>query len=287
MSYIKFNHVFLGLMALSFLSAFVFPRKITERVQTQVNRFFTPVSWPMSHLAARIERMFPERVRDEGSPGNPRPSDQVYRENSELRQVVASLSGQLERLRQREAEREKLGQISDLCTRFSVAGADPGTRGTILLSGSGVEQLKEGMPVLYSGGVVGRIARDGSGQVQLVTDNGFKALVAIFAQFVNKSNGTTEYQPIGDRVIVRPDGEGAMVVVNSPADAIKAAGLRVGDGVFLDQNRDWPVAMEGARLGSVVSINPSRTGGFVDIKIAPDRELKRLPEVMVMNKEKG
>ena len=51
MSYLKFNHLFVGLMLLSALSAFVLHPDITNPARAQVQNLFAPVAWPVRSFA--------------------------------------------------------------------------------------------------------------------------------------------------------------------------------------------------------------------------------------------
>jgi hypothetical protein len=290
MSYLRFNQVFFALMAIAFLSAFVLPLRITERTKGQVQDIFAPVAWPASHLVGwTLDRIVPAQLRDDGSPKGPRPNLEVYAENERLRIQVANLTGQVQRLQEREAERATLGDVRDMCTRLSVFGTDSGPRQTLLLDASSFDGLREGMPVLYTGGIVGRISRVGVGgaQVLLLTDRQ-STLTAVFARFVQQPNsGVPDFQRLaGDPVLVKGAGNGTMFIENVAKKTVDEVGIRLQDWLILS-DRDWPLALDRYRIGFVADIVPSRSPGFVDIRVSPDQNLLKLRDVMVMNKEKG
>src|SRR5947199_248959 len=102
---LRFNHVFLGLMLLSGLSAFVIPQKYSDRVRN-IQGVFAPVARPISALAGWAHgRIAPEKVSDK------RQDEDIRRENDELRVALASVEGQLEALRKLNSDRELLGRI--------------------------------------------------------------------------------------------------------------------------------------------------------------------------------
>jgi hypothetical protein len=282
MPYLRFNQVFFGLMALSFLSAFVITRTISERAQGHIQVLFEPVARPASALAGwALDRFHHTPIRDDGSPDHPRSSAEIYAENDRLRVEVANLVGLVQRLQEREAERATLGDVSALCTRFNVMGADPSNRQVLLLSGSGAGGLREGMAVLNSNGIVGRISRVTvkAAQVTVLSDRLSKRLTAVFARFGDPSFKS------GEPFLVTGAGDGTMASEIRESD-VKGIGVRLNDWVVLN-DRDWPLALNNYRIGYVLSITPSRHPGFVDVRIAPAQDLMRLRDVMVMNKEEG
>jgi cell shape-determining protein MreC len=286
MSYLRFNHVFIGLMLLSFLSAFMIAPAATDRLRAQVQNIFAPVALPVNRFAALITARFSHsQPRDDGSPAKPRTPNELILENEQLRTQIASMQGQIALLQQRDAERAKFGDLRDFCTPFAVIGADGGVRNSLMLSGSSIDGLQIGMPVLYAGGLAGRISRVGVGGAQalLVTDPQCK-LTVVFARFGKKTDGTTEFRRLStEAVLVQGSGAGILI---SRLMARTAADLEVklGDWVVLS-DRDWPPQLDGYRIGYVAAITPSRDPGFMDVKIQPEQNLMNLREVMVMNKE--
>ncbi|HVT87801.1 MAG TPA: rod shape-determining protein MreC [Tepidisphaeraceae bacterium] len=287
MSYLRFNHVFFGLMTLALLAAFVFSPTASQRVQGQVQGIFAPVAWPLSKIGAWAHnRVAPRQVVDDGSPSSPRSSDELRRENEDLRISLRNLRGQLERLAELETQRSMVGDARPFCTPFSVVGSDAGHRDSLLLSGSSLAGLREGMPVLSAGGIVGRLSAVGVGgaRVRLVSDPGFR-FEARFARLVRQPDGTLDFPLLpGESQVVDGRGDGVMMMRITEKEKI-AADLRKDDWIVLS-DRDWPLVLTNYRVGRVDSILPTRDPGFVQIIIKPDQNLEQLEEVMVMNKEK-
>jgi hypothetical protein len=288
MFHLRFNHVFFGLMLLSFLSAYVFSPRVTDRPRAHVQNIFAPVAKPANAIGGWIHRKIsPPQVRDDGSPAHPRSEVEVLQENQRLRIQIANQQAIITQFQEREADRAKLGDLRDLCTPFSVIGGDSGMRDSLMIGATSLDGVREGMPVLYTGGIAGRISRSGvaGSQVLLVTDPQSK-LTAAFARFIKKSDGTPDFQRLAnDQILFTGTGNGAMTarITEQFANDIK---LRLEDWVVLS-DRDWLREIQGTRIGRVISIAPSKTPLFVDVRIVPDSDLMSLREVMVMNKAKG
>src|SRR5262245_14612482 len=289
MSYLRFNHVFFSLMLLALLSAFVFSPKATDRVKGRVSNVFAPVAWPTNHLVAwGKQKIFGRYLRDDGSPHHARNTAELIDENRELRIALGNLKGQLERSVEDKAQRDAVGTAKQFCTPFSVIGSDSGARDTIMLSGSSFDGLREGMKVLYSGGVVGHLVRVGVGEarVMLVTDKQFN-VTACFARVVRSADNKVDF------VILSPEprilygaGNGEMIMPDVPVKIIEEIGVRENDWLVLNDH-SWEKVLAGYRIGYITKIKPSKSPSFRDIVICPDQPLTALHEVMVMNKEKG
>ncbi len=286
MSYLRFNHVFFALMMLALVSGFILKPHVSDRARAQVQNIFAPVARPANKLGGWAHtKLVGDSLRDDGSPKHPRTSAELLIENQQLRIELANLRGRAERLLETQADRAKLGDVAGLCSPFSVIGGDSGPRDSLLLGGSSFDRLLLATPVLYTGGIAGRISRVGVGgaQVLLVTDRQSK-LTAAFARFVKKPDGAPDFQRLAaDAVLVEGAGGGALMVRNLAEAKIKEVGLRLDDWLVLS-DRDWPLALDGYRIGRVVAIVPSRAPGFADLRIVPDQNLMALREVMVMNR---
>jgi hypothetical protein len=288
MSRIRFNHVFIALVLGSAISAFVLPVRVTDRLRAPVQILFAPVSRPV-HVAAAgvLDRISPERIVDEGTVGGVRrEAEDVVTENQQLRLAVASLTGQLEELKRINADREALGDVRQLCMPVPVAGGDAGGRESLLLQRTG-SPLRAGMPVLYSGGIAGRLehAGAGGGRVRLVTDRGFR-MTGSFGRFITTGDGRVEFVRIATpQPLVEGIGNGQMRIRNLPLEQVRSASLAAGDWLVLS-DPDWPANLDGYRIGRVEVITAaSDAPGFADVRLRPERELLRLREVMVMNRE--
>src|SRR5689334_4300722 len=193
MSQIRFNHVFSGLLTLSLISAFALPARLTNPVRSNVQNIFAPVAVPIRKLAAFVHgRVVPEKpVDDARLDGTTRGMKEVLEENNQLRQSVASLSGQLEELQRINADRAMIGQdLRKLCLPVTAMGGDSGKGQSLPLLATSLDGIREGMPVLYPGGVAGQVERVGLGgaQVKLVTDKSFR-VTCVFKRFVKQENG--------------------------------------------------------------------------------------------------
>ena len=109
MSHLRFNHVFFALMSLAALSAAFSPR-VSEKAQGQLQTLFIPVARPMYAFGGwSHERLSPPKLRDDGSPHQPRDVREVVRENADLRTQILTVTAELERLKELTADRSKLG----------------------------------------------------------------------------------------------------------------------------------------------------------------------------------
>jgi cell shape-determining protein MreC len=289
MSYIKFNHVFAGLMLLSALSAFVLNPNVTNPARAQVQNLFAPVAWPTRALAGWVHDKIRGRAVIDVTTGSAqvaRGDDQIRRQNSELLQMVSSLAAQLEELKQRDAERGKLGDRRELCTPFAVFGGDSGVRESLQIQGSSFQHIAVGMPVLYPNGVVGQVSRAGAAgaSVRLITDAGF-CVSASFVSFRKTADDRTQYVPSKlPQTVLEGVGNGVMVSRMLNLKDVKELELKVGDYAVVD-DADWPPGARGWWLGRVTSVSARRDAPMLaDIRVEPLGDLSQLREVMVMNK---
>ncbi len=187
---IRLNHVFLLLMLLSAVSAFVLPPGCTTPVQSTFGGIFTPASRPARALAAAIDsRIHRNPPVDDDSPANPRPTQTVYDENHELRAALTSLQLKFDVLSRLNADRQAVGDIRTLCEPATVTGTEAsGLRESLLVTPS--SSFSEKQPVVHGTDVVGWIAGAGltSAQVRLITDPGF-SVTAKIGRFVKDPTG--------------------------------------------------------------------------------------------------
>src|ERR1041385_2713963 len=119
MSQIRFNQVFVGLLCLSFASAFFIPANFNDPLRC-VQKLFSPVAWPARKIASAARNRFdPPKSMDR------RTETDVKTENGQLRTLVLNLSGQLDEIRRVNKEFDNLGPLRPFCTRFHVIGNDP------------------------------------------------------------------------------------------------------------------------------------------------------------------
>src|ERR1043165_2616752 len=128
MSEIRFNHVFVCLIALSILTAFVINPRYTNRVRN-VQAVFAPVAAP----TRRIASVFHERYGRAQDEDDRRAGADVRAENERLRTAMLSLSGQLEELKRINADRNQVGDLRPLCSPVKVIGSDTGTRESLVV----------------------------------------------------------------------------------------------------------------------------------------------------------
>lgn len=288
MSHLKFNHVFFALMGLALVSAFVFSPSSNKRAQAQVANIFAPVAWPANRIAGWArERLMGRSSRDDGSPNNPRTAPEVLAENMALRISNASLQAQLDQVLERESTWAQLGEVRSYCTAFSVIGGDSGSRESLMLYGTSLNSLAEGMPVIYSSGLVGRLIRVGLGEarVLLITDPQSK-IIASFARPTRHPDGKVTLESLSREArLVEGAGTNELVMRDVPERFVQDIGLRIDDWVVLSDS-EWPALLRGYRLGAIYSIENAKTPSFALIRIRPDQRLSSLREVMVVNKVK-
>jgi len=292
MSYLRFQHVFVGLMGLSAVGAFIIPPRYAAKFQPQIQTIFAPVSRPVWRVAAWATNRLSPDIND------PRATQDIREENQRLRAELSRLLTQLDELNRRDLAMGELGQKRDLCRLAKVIGADAGGRESLAIAGSTFDGLKEEQYVLCAGGLVGQIQRAGAAgaQVRLITDPAFHIRV-LFKRFVPGSD-PPRYVDVGTPVALAEGVGGGMMVVRGLSLSAIGRGrdlkplggqaeplLDQGDvAVLVDP--ECPPALKGEMVGHVVTIGHRHDAQlFAEIRLQPDVNLKRLPEVMVMTKE--
>lgn len=282
----RFNHVFAALMLLALLSATLLPTGAPDRLRGLLQGVFTPLARPLSLLAGAVAARFaPPPPIDPGSPARPRLAEDVYTENEHLRLLVASLEGQLQALRKVNAERERVGSVRRFCIPVKVVGGDTAGRAVLHLASGTLAGIAVGQPVLHPGGIVGSISRAGVGgsSVRLLIDREMRVAGA-FARFALDEDGQTRFRrlPIEPAVAVGT-GRGDLVVTTMRMKDVEDARLKAGSDWFVLEDRAWPMALQGYRIGVVQSIVAKRDAPlFAEVRIAPDGNPLQLSEVQVM-----
>jgi cell shape-determining protein MreC len=281
MSWVRFNHVFVALLVLSALCAFVIPERYTAKAQPQLQGLFYPVAKPARALSAaisgRVSKPDPTDTRDAAT---------LREENAELRQELEARLRELEEMRLREGERAKLGRLRDLCTPVKVVGGDTAaSREGLMLQGSTIEGLKQGQVVLVPAGIVGKIDRPpglAGAQVRLITDRG----VRVGAYFGRLDTKTNRVEPLRTSPpLIEGTGDGAMRCATMlTMEEVEAVKLRAGDWVLLD-DRDWDERVHYRPIGKIVRVEKKASSPlYADIRIEPMTNLTQLNEVMVLSK---
>jgi len=286
MSHIRFNHIFLALMFLAALAAFVLPTWVSRPAQAHLQFLFTPIAKPTRALAGWIHGKFaPQRAHDDGSLNQPRSPDEILRENLDLRMQLATITAQLDQLKELNADRQRLGPLRERCTPVGVSAYDSGARESLMLGSGSQSGLRQDQPVLSSDGIVGRLTDVSltTSRVQLITDKGVRVKVS-FARFEKNAEGHTTFSVITYPTCVAVAmGSKQMSVTNQPWKELKDA-IKPNDWAVLDDT-DWPKAIMNYRVARVTEVVPqSGTPGFGEIKLETTVDLPLLPEVMVLTK---
>lgn len=283
---VRFQPVFTSLMGLAALSAFVIPGRFTDRAVPQFQMLFAPVAWPARGLAAWATG----RAGGVDLPPDGRPGFAIRAENDQLIQENIWLRQHLEELQRLNGEREKLGDLRSLCTPIKVVGNDAGVRESLAVAGSSLDGMKDGMYVVYSGGIVGKLQRSGvaGGQVQLITNPGFRFTAYLSGpRRVADADGATRTTTVrlnAEPVLVEGAGRQRMVVTRVKASDAAKWGVQPADAVVLD-DPEWPPHLRGKTVGRVKAVTPDKANAlFVEIQIAPTSDLLKLREVMVLTK---
>mgnify|MGYP005839342667 CR=1 FL=1 len=284
----RFNQVFVSLMLGALLSAAFLPARLPDRFRGTFQGLFAPLARPVSLLADVVaSRLSSSPSIDPASPTRSRLAEDVYHENEQLRLLVASLEGQLQALRELNAERERVGSVRRLCLPVKVVGGDTSGRGGLLLASGTLSGIAAGQPVLFAGGIAGTISRAGASgaSVRLLTDADTR-VAGVFARFSIDAEGQSHFRrlPIDPAVAVG-SGKGDLVIATMRMKDIEDAKLEPDGDWFILEDRAWPLALQGYRVGIVRSISPKRDAPlFAEVRIAPDRDLRRLTEVQVMTR---
>src|SRR6059036_3799099 len=136
---LRFNQVFVGLLALSFISAFVLPSRFTNPVRS-IQGLFYPVARPARAIGVALNRRFERPPRDD------RAVSDVRAENDQLRRMVSELTAQLAQLQRINADRQLIGDARSLCTPAKVVGnGNGGQRESLSLRAGTFDGVREGM----------------------------------------------------------------------------------------------------------------------------------------------
>src|SRR5947209_7757104 len=159
MSTLRFNHVFVFVMLVGALSAFVLPAQLTDHAKGKLDTLLLPIARPVRAVAlSASSRLGRNDLTPRDDRNQPQTAVELKRQNEALRGELASLTGQLEELKKLNADRDQLGNARRLCEPFGVFGGDSGSGDSLSLQslrGSSLDHLRNGMPVLCPEGLVG------------------------------------------------------------------------------------------------------------------------------------
>src|ERR1700677_248854 len=119
MSTRRSNRLFISLMSGAFLCAFVLPSRWIDPIRLHGAGLFSPLSYPIRRIVQAVHR-----PADNERSTDTRSDQEIVAENIQLRQEVAQLAAAVEQLNKIEGERQNLGDLKSICTRYEVAGAD-------------------------------------------------------------------------------------------------------------------------------------------------------------------
>ncbi|MGA2499626.1 MAG: rod shape-determining protein MreC [Tepidisphaeraceae bacterium] len=284
MARIRFNHVFIPLMLAAGVASFVLPPGAGQGVRGRIDGVFTPVAYPVRRVAHAFSARWnkPEVI---GLDVSHMPQDAIT-EIQLLKNQVASLTTQLDVLRELSAGRELMGDAQKYAVPLRVVGGDAAGREWLTLRTGGSDGLLPGQAVVRRDSLVGKVASVGSSgtSVRLITDRGFR-ISAQFGRFRQSADGRgIEFAALkSPPPLVEGRGSGRLTVSNLTLAAVYDAGLTAGDYVVLKDPDDWPVVVNGFIIGQVESIEKQpKATLFAEIQVKPRLNLMQLNEVMVV-----
>jgi hypothetical protein len=281
MSRARFNHVFLALMLISGLCAFVLPPTTSNFMRGRIDGLFAPVAYPLRRVARGVSVQL--QARADNTPVDASGASPVVRAEIEhLRAAVVSLTMQLEQLQRIHADRQLLGDAQKYCTPFPVIGGDRESLTVVASSGGG---LAAGMAAVHRDSIVGKIASAGNSgaQLRLITDRGFK-VAGLIGRFNTAADGKVGFVKVPTPpLLVEGRGNGVMVITNLTVQQVKDAHLSEEDVVYLNDPDDWPMPINGYLIGRITQIiEMPKAPLYAEITVTPKMNLKQLREVMVV-----
>jgi len=196
----------------------------------------------------------------------------VQRENLELRESVKVMNRNVLEIQDAIIANERLKKLLDLKSSLTVASVAANVIGeesapwfrTIVIDRGGVDGLEEGMPVVATSGVVGRIVKvsPNSARVLLLTDH-----ASAIAAMIQRSRA---------RGVVKGKGGGAC----SLEFALREEDVKVGDVVMT--SGIGGIFPKGVAIGEVSMVRKGEHGMFQSVDIRPAVNVSRLEEVLVL-----
>lgn len=289
---IRFNHVFAVLMLLCGICVFIVPIESANRFRGGLDGLMSPVAYPVRRVAQVLTARVGVTGSLAGSFDASATSAQAAREIDRLRNEVASLGMQLERLRQLNENRDLAGPVQDFSAPFKVIGAEPRSQ-MLTLNAAGSDGLREGMAVVCKDGMVGRLTAVGAtgAQVQLITHPRSRVF-GVFKRIARTADGSREgLIPVETvRPLVEGRSDGRMAVYNLHFEEASAK-IKPGDLVLISSDeQDWSITasgqtvlLEGQVLGVVEQVREqARSALHAEVLIKPQVNLLQLEEVMVV-----
>lgn len=276
---------YIGLLAVCGAAALFAPT--FPRLQSASAAVFAPVSHPAHAVGGVVTGWLePAEPIDSASPDDPRAVARVYAENESLRQLLLAQTEQLERLKQINRDRDKLGtSIRNRCNPLRVVGLVEGEGDLLQVVG---KAAAEGLIALHTqgskGGIAGTVEADalGTARVRLISDRKHRPIGGAFWRFDSEKKELVELpvQPF----LVSGLGEGRCAIVRHKEDDLKKAGVAPGDWAVL-RDDDWPELLHGRRLAQVVAIEPiPDEAGFARVLMRPAADFTKVREVMVLTR---
>jgi cell shape-determining protein MreC len=280
MSTLRFKHVYFVLMLGAFICAFLLPQTFTDSARLGASGIFNPLSAPMRRIALAVDhRVAPEQEAEVTD------ARALAKENDQLRQEVVRLQSTVDELQAIDGERQKLGDLKSLCVHANVAGGDSGGRDALILSLPSSAKVANDDPVLFSGGLAGRLeSSHGGARVRLITDKGF-TVTGSFIRYAadSRQSGTNVVYTrlMAPTAVVRGMGGSKLIVDGMKWSDCKDAGLAPGDWIILDDPR-WPQA-RGLCVARISSVGPQAAAPlFADIELSTGVELTNLADVWIL-----
>lgn len=196
----------------------------------------------------------------------------VHKENTRLRETVKTLNTRLIRERETLLENERLRKLMQLKEAIatptiaaSVIGEDvtPWFR-TVIIDRGAVDGIREGMPVVASAGVVGRVVRQtaNSSRLLLITDH-----ASSVAATIERSRA---------RGVVKGRGAGlCSLEFSERGEDVKVGDIVVTSGI-------GGVFPKGIPLGEVTMVKKGEFGIFQTVQVRPFVAMSQLEEVLVL-----
>lgn len=196
----------------------------------------------------------------------------AQRENRELREAVKVMNRRVLDSQEAIIANERLRKLLELKSSQQIASVAANVIGedsapwyrTIVIDRGGVDGLDEGMPVVSTSGIVGRLIKvsPNSARVLLLTDH-----ASSIAAMIQRSRA---------RGVVKGKGGGACTL----EFALREEDVKVGDAVIT--SGIGGIFPKGIAIGEVAMVRKGEYGMFQSVDIRPAVNISRLEEVLVL-----